>query len=259
VTHPGDQPQYPRSFRRAHGNKGIATLQQHHIEAMIGEKAGKPSAQRNLLKVLRSLLDVAVKNKMRRDNPARDIKLDPIRTSGYHSWSEAELRQYEQHHPIGSKPRLALALLLYTAQRRSDVVTLGPASIRAGRLIFTQFKTGTAMDIPIAQPLADIIAATPMIGVKTFLVTDYGKPFTPAGFGNWFRERCNAAGLPHCSAHGYGRPFCAVWPRLDAAKTTSPASVPPRLSRDQDLCAGRQQGTYGDGRNGVGVGDVPRR
>jgi len=56
--------------------------------------------------------------------------------------------------------------------------------------------------IPIAPPLADIIAATPMIGVKTFLITEYGKPFTPAGFGNWFRERCNEAGLPHCSAHG---------------------------------------------------------
>jgi integrase len=74
-------------------------------------------------------------------------------------------------------------------------------------LIFTQFKTGTAMDIPIAPPLADIIAATPMIGVKTFLVTDYGKPFTPAGFGNWFRERCNEAGLPHCSAHGLRKAF----------------------------------------------------
>ena len=137
----------------------------------------------------------------------RGIKLDPIKTSGYHSWTEAELRQYEQHHPIGSKPRLALALLLYTAQRRSDVVTLGPASIRAGRLIFTQFKTGTAMDIPIAQPLADIIAATPMIGVKTFLVTDYGKAFTPPGFGNWFRKRCDEAGLPHCSAHGLRKAF----------------------------------------------------
>jgi integrase len=63
------------------------------------------------------------------------------------------------------------------------------------------------MDIPVAPPLAEIIAATPMIGVKTFLVTDYGKPFTPAGFGNWFRDRCNEAGLPHCSAHGLRKAF----------------------------------------------------
>lgn len=32
-------------------------------------------------------------------------------------------------------------------------------------------------------------------------------PFTPAGFGNWFRERCNEAGLPHCSAHGLRKAF----------------------------------------------------
>jgi integrase len=35
-----------------------------------------------------------------------------------------------------------------------------------------------------------------------FLTTAFGKPFTPAGFGNWFRDRCNEAGLPQCSAHG---------------------------------------------------------
>ncbi len=39
-------------------------------------------------------------------------------------------------------------------------------------------------------------------GKPTFLLTDYGKPFTAAGFGNWFRVRCNEAGLPHCSSHG---------------------------------------------------------
>jgi integrase len=36
----------------------------------------------------------------------------------------------------------------------------------------------------------------------TYIVTTGGKPFTAAGFGNWFREQCNAAGLYHCSAHG---------------------------------------------------------
>lgn len=49
--------------------------------------------------------------------------------------------------------------------------------------------------------LAKIVAVSPC-GDLTFLVTDYGKPFTAAGFGNWFRDRCNEAGLPQCSAHG---------------------------------------------------------
>lgn len=60
--------------------------------------------------------------------------------------------------------------------------------------------------IPIHPELARVIAATPS-GNLTFLVTkahraNQSKPFSGAGFGNWFREMCDDAGLPHCSAHG---------------------------------------------------------
>ena len=37
-----------------------------------------------------------------------------------------------------------------------------------------------------------------------------GKPFTTNGFGNWFRDRCNEAGLPHCSAHGIRKATAAA-------------------------------------------------
>ena len=33
-------------------------------------------------------------------------------------------------------------------------------------------------------------------------MTERGAPFTAAGFGNWFRDRCDEAGLSQCSAHG---------------------------------------------------------
>lgn len=188
-------------------DKALGKLEQQHIEAILSEKAGKPSAQRNLLRVLRGLLTFAVSQKMRRDNPALGIELAAIKTSGYHSWTEEELRQYEAQYGLGSKELLALHLMLYTAGRRADVVALGPPNMRTNRLVFTASKNGAALDIPVADPLAATIAATPMIGVKTFLVTEYGKPFTPAGFGNWFRERCNEAGLPHCSAHGLRKAF----------------------------------------------------
>lgn len=195
------------AIRAKHGDKRIALLEERHIEAMIGEKAGKPAAQRSLLRVMRSLLKVAVKAKMRRDNPALGIALERLETTGYHSWTEEELRQYEACHPVGTKARLALHLLLYTAQRRTDVVALGPSNMRNGRFIYTASKNKAEMNIPVATPLAATIAATPMIGVRTFLVTEYGNPFSPAGFGNWLRDRCNEAGLPHCSAHGLRKAF----------------------------------------------------
>jgi integrase len=50
-------------------------------------------------------------------------------------------------------------------------------------------------------PLQAVIDAT-QIGHLTYLVTAFGKPFSDAGIGNWFRDRCDEAGLKHCSAHG---------------------------------------------------------
>jgi len=41
-----------------------------------------------------------------------------------------------------------------------------------------------------------------------FLLTEHGRPFSAAGFGNWMRDRCNEAGLENCSAHGL-RKACA--------------------------------------------------
>lgn len=195
------------AFRARHGDKRIALMERRHVLQAIAEKADKPAAQRNLLRVLRVLLNFAVEERMRRDNPALGIKLKAQPTTGFHSWTEDELRQYEARHPIGTKARLALAILFYTTQRRSDVVRLGPPNIRGERLQFVQSKTGTPMNIPIAEPLAEVLAATTMVGVTTFLVTDYGKPFTPAGFGGWFRDRCDEAGLPHCTAHGLRKAF----------------------------------------------------
>jgi hypothetical protein len=54
---------------------------------------------------------------------------------------------------------------------------------------------------PLLPVLADVIAAS-SCGDLTFLVTEYGRSFTAAGFGGWFREVCDAAGLPQCTAHG---------------------------------------------------------
>jgi integrase len=95
--------------------------------------------------------------------------------------------------------------MLYTGCRRGDVVRLGPQHVHEGRLQYRQQKNETRhpvdIDIRVHADLEQVIAATPS-GHLNFLVTDYGKPFTAAGFGNRFREWCNQAGLPNCSAHG---------------------------------------------------------
>jgi len=124
-----------------------------------------------------------------------------VKSEGFHSWSDAEIAQFEKHHPVGSRARLALALLLYTGQRRSDIVRLGRQLLRDCVLTVRQQKTGAELLIPVHPILQAILDDAPKDNM-TFLTTQFGKPFTSNGFGNWFRDQCNAAGLPQCSAHG---------------------------------------------------------
>jgi integrase len=169
---------------------------------LIQARADRPGSANGLRKALRAMMQHAVDVGWREDDPTRDVKkLKSKNEDGFHSWTEAEIAQFERRHPIGSKPRLALALLLYTGQRRGDVVSMGRQHVSNNAIHVVQQKTGMALDIPIHGKLAAIIADTPNSNL-TFLVTEYGKPFSAAGFGNWFREQCNAAGLRHCSAHG---------------------------------------------------------
>jgi integrase len=190
------------AFRIRFGKLSMTTLDRKSIQRIIDEKVGKPARQRHLLRLIRMLLAFAVEQGWRTDNPAIGIKPPRYKTQGYHSWTEEELQQYEAHHAVGTKARLAFALLLWTAQRRSDVVQLGPANLRSGHFHFTQSKTGKPMKLMVAQPLVDVLAATPIVGVGTYLVTDEGKPYTAHSFGNRFKDWCADAGLPQCSAHG---------------------------------------------------------
>jgi len=165
-----------------------------------------PSSARNA--AAKALMAFAVGDGWRQDNPTTGTKRIKSRTDGFHTWTEEEIAQFEAVHPVGGKARLALALLLYTPQRRSDVVGIGRQHIRNGVLHIKQKKTGASLAIPVHPELARIIAATPS-GNLTLLTTSFGKTFTAAGFGNWFRERCNEAQLPgHCAAHVLRKAAC---------------------------------------------------
>jgi integrase len=61
---------------------------------------------------------------------------------------------------------------------------------------------------PVVPDLQWVLDATPYKHL-TILTTAYGQPFTAAGFGGWFRERCDEADLPKgCAAHGLRKAAC---------------------------------------------------
>src|SRR6516162_7808652 len=190
------------------GDRPFALLPPEWIEVQIDSKP--PHAARSWLVTLRSLCRFAIKRGYRRDDPTRDIKLASVKSDGFHTWTDDEIEQFEAHHPIGSKPRLALALLLYTIQRRSDVVKMGRQHIRDGVLRVTQSKTNKKLVLPVRPELKAVLDAT-LSEHLTFLVTATGKPYGANHFSETFREWCDDARLPkHCSAHGLRKAGCRM-------------------------------------------------
>jgi integrase len=179
-----------------HGDKRVATLQAEHVVRLMAGR--KPNSANRLRKVLRAMIKHAVEIDLRADDPTRDVKAIRIKSNGYHSRTGAEIAQFEEHHDIGSRARLAFALLLYTGQRRSDVIRMGRQHLRDGALYVRQDKTGVELMIPVHKELRAMISGA---GDRlTFIVTEHGKPFTAGSFTNWFRAQCDMANLHHCSA-----------------------------------------------------------
>jgi integrase len=138
-------------------------------------------------------------------NPARDLSKLRMPGSGHHTWTDAEIQQFGAHHPVGGRPRLAMALLRYTGVRRSDVVKIGRQHVNGGWLRIEVTKNAsrnpTWIEIPVLPQLQAVLDATPT-GNMTYLMTEYGRPFTGPGFTNWFRDRVREAGLTDCPPHG---------------------------------------------------------
>jgi len=188
-------------FREQHGTKSVAKIERKHIMAIVGDMKDTPAAANNLLDRLKALMTLALDLGMRKDDPTLRVRGFRSKSDGFHTWTEEEIAKFEARHPVGSMARLALALMLYTGQRRSDAVAMGRQHIKGDSISVCQQKTNTRLEIPLHPDLREAINATPMKNM-TFLVTSHGNPFKAAGFGNWFRKRCDEAGLKHCSAHG---------------------------------------------------------
>ncbi len=210
---------------RQFGDMPAKLFNASHMKWLMQQKEDLPAAANNRRKYFSAMLGWAVQESppLVSFNAARLVKVVKSKTDGFYTWTDDDVLRFEAHHPIGSKARLALALLLYTGLRRSDAVRVGPQCVRNGIIWITPAKTRDERpeltQKPVLPDLAEIVAATPATGIKTYLVTKWGKPFTPPGFGNWFREQCNAAGLPQCSAHGLRK--AAACRCADAGATVS--------------------------------------
>jgi integrase len=220
------------------------------LRVLRDRKANLPGAASHRVKAIRVAFKWALEEELITSNPARDLSRLPLAGAGYHSWTIEEVAQFEERHPLGTKARLALALLLWTGVRRSDVVLLGRQHARNGWLKFVQTKNSrrkpVTIEVPILPELQRVLDASPT-GDMTYLVTKEGRPYSVWGFGNWFRDRCREADVPG-SAHGLRKAGAATaaengassqqlmaifgWLSLDEAERYTRAATRRRMAGD---------------------------
>ena len=187
------------SICQANGDKPYALMQRRHVLALRDEKAEFPEAANGRVKALRAMYGWAVDRGLAEDNPTTGVKRLKVKSDGFAPWTLEECERYEKRWPTGTRQRLAYTLLRYLGVRRSDAVTLGRQHIKSGTVTFKIKKTGRSLSLPLPLDLAAQLSSIPTD--LTFLRTEYGKPFSDAGFGLRFAEWCKEAGVSK-RAHG---------------------------------------------------------
>lgn len=189
-------------FRDVAGDLPVAKIAPAHVRKWVDNRADTPAAANTFLKVLRALMRFAIDRNIINADPTLGVKGVKNRTEGHHTWTEAEIEQFEKHWPLGTKERLAFDLLLYTAQRSGDVRQMGAQHIVNGHVVVRQEKTGSPLEIPLHPRLRLSLDACKS-GHLLFVATQYGKGYSARGWGNWITDCALAAGLPAGrTAHG---------------------------------------------------------
>lgn len=192
-------------LRGVAGQYQFASLQVRHVEALMGKKTG-PVAANTVKKNLSMLFNFASKKLGYAGmNPAKFADKRKTNPDGFHTWTNDEVDRFLERHGPGTKARLVLLLALNTGMARQDLSRAGKQLVRreAGvdRIGYRRGKTSVAADLPILPELAEELRHVP--ADRMLFITHDGrdKPYTAAGLGNWFRDRCNEAKVPG-SLHG---------------------------------------------------------
>jgi integrase len=213
-----------RPILAAHGHRLVRDLPKLAARHIIEEIGATRPGMANLTKsVMSKVVAYAIEIGVRNDNPFAGLK--PYRLGTYHTWTDAEIDQYERRWPLGTRERLAFAPLLYTSQRGGDVVKMMRSDIVGDRIRVAQDKarkgTTNELMIRIHPALARALSAGPVVGMQHLITDARGKPLR--NLLTSLRERSSwlayhlAASLTACVRQLY-----AVWPNMDQ---------PPKKSR----------------------------
>ena len=184
------------------GDRPAESMRQVDVYRILSEAENRSASYPVVvLKVLRNILFMAVRAGVVTTNPASGVKPKRREQIEHTAWTQREIMKFQEFWPDGSTARLALAIFMFTGQRCGDVCRFSSQMIEDGYLVFDQEKTGMKMRLPVAQPLAEILA--PLIEEEgLFLRNAYGRAFSAQTLSRNFSKWAKEAGLEGYTAHG---------------------------------------------------------
>lgn len=200
---PGTRRQRDNIFKRMLAESGAVPygeVARKDIQATIDKRRDKVAAGRHFLETVRGMFEWAVEAGLLSEDPTAGIRLKRRKSDGFEPWTDDDCATYEKRWPLGTRERLAYAVLLETGLRRGDAVNFGRPHVRGAMATVRTEKTGEVVSFTISPALAEAIAAGPC-GELTYIAGASGKRMRKESFGNWFREACKEAGVEK-SAHG---------------------------------------------------------
>ena len=200
---------------KEHGHRSASTMTAEHAEKIINAIGTKRPGMGNLTRaVMRRVMQFAVKTRLRKDNPM--LGIEAFKVGEHHTWNDAELKQFEDKWRLGTRQRLAYALMLYTGQRVGDVAKMSRADVSGGLIHVVQQKTGAELWVPIHPELLRAMKAFPAKGL-TLIGDSNGRPLKRAALSALMRAAIRDAGLPsRCVSHGLRKAAMRVLAESDA-------------------------------------------
>lgn len=201
-------------FRVKNATLKTRALLGRHLQAYLADLT--PSAQRNHKKALAHFFKFCLTENLISADPTADVvqkKMAP--TGGFKTWTEAAVDTYREKYKLGTKARLAMELMLNLGVRVSDAWQLGPRHFRDG--ILTDYQPhkgrntgGHLINVPVHADLQKAIDAHKVApGQTTFLVNEWGNPYTAQYLGTSIKGWCADAGAGDFGSHGL-RKLCLV-------------------------------------------------
>jgi integrase len=187
-------------------NREMLIPREKLIEMQDGMGA-TPAQADAFIEAVSVMYEWAVERKHIPENTAKGIKQVYTKGDGATPWKAENVKQFFAKHKYGSKPYIAMHILLWTGCRIEDLTTLGRKyecvidGIEALR--WTPNKKGSSeVSIPLFETLKTATRSSKVQGA-TYVLGRGGNPYASGdAMSAMFKRWCRDAHIGHLSAHG---------------------------------------------------------